>query len=408
MTALPTQSRTFKRSPRGPSVRRRYHFGVPGLVYVGITLLVALGAFNSQNNLLFWTFGFALCIYVVSGALSGAMLMGVRVVREGVGEAVAGQPAECTYRVTNSNRLIPAFALTIEEFGFEEASPSQSWATRLIRWARPVRRTPALTGARVFVHHVGPRDSVLASAHAMPTRRGWILLRGVRIRSGFPFGLIGKSMLFSQPARILVHPTPIPIDRLELAGQSGFGGQSISRRSGQGDDFFSLREYRDGDAQRSIAWRASARRVGLVVKEFAASSPARIVLSLWLDGAPARRNADEASISLAAGLAHAAAHQGIEFAIAIDPGITADVVNGGIICAMGGGPQHLQRALDELAMLEYRPRSTLVPGSAASDDAEFPRAAVLQLRDGSITHGEGPDVRVHARAPSSIGSGVTP
>src|SRR5436309_1051785 len=99
--------------PRGQRIRRRYHFGPGGLLYIFVTLLIALGAFNSGNNLLYWTFGFALSLLLVSGVISGAMLMGLRVEREWVSGAMVGGQVRVRYRLRNIGRLVPAFALTI-------------------------------------------------------------------------------------------------------------------------------------------------------------------------------------------------------------------------------------------------------------------------------------------------------
>jgi hypothetical protein len=40
-------------------VSRRYHLHFPGLVYIATTVMLAFGAVQSQNNLLFWAFGIA-------------------------------------------------------------------------------------------------------------------------------------------------------------------------------------------------------------------------------------------------------------------------------------------------------------------------------------------------------------
>jgi hypothetical protein len=37
--------------------QRRYHFRYAGLIYIGVTVFIAIGALNSQNNLLFWAWG---------------------------------------------------------------------------------------------------------------------------------------------------------------------------------------------------------------------------------------------------------------------------------------------------------------------------------------------------------------
>src|ERR1041385_4840021 len=57
---------------------RRYHFHGPGLVYILVTLFIAMGAINSQNNLLFAALGLAIGGLLISGIISGGALLGVR------------------------------------------------------------------------------------------------------------------------------------------------------------------------------------------------------------------------------------------------------------------------------------------------------------------------------------------
>jgi len=58
-------------------------------------------------------------------------------------------------------------------------------------------------------------------------------------------------------------------------------GRHMQRRAGFGAELLALRAYQEGDALKSIAWRASARRDELLVKEFENEVPvrARIVLA---------------------------------------------------------------------------------------------------------------------------------
>src|SRR5438552_3167843 len=63
-------SRQTSSTPAGPRHTRRYHFGRGLVLYMGVTCLIAVGAFNGQNNLLYWTFGFALAL--IPARLRGA------------------------------------------------------------------------------------------------------------------------------------------------------------------------------------------------------------------------------------------------------------------------------------------------------------------------------------------------
>lgn len=291
----PTASETI-------SVRWRYHMGLPGAVYVFVTLLVALGAFNSQNNLLFWAFGFALALLIISGFLSRTMLMGVEVVRDPVAAVVEGESGVVHYRVRNRNRFVPAFALTLAEVS-PASLPRLGRRTR----RRSGRSDEGVLSSLAFVAHVAPGRSAAAPGYIVAKRRGPAPLEAILVSTSFPFGLIKKSLLFDQPGEIMVRPRllQLPHGFVNSAVRTGDRGQAPTRRPGAGDEFFSLREYQPGDAMRDIAWRASARRDELLVRQTASPAPMRMHVVLSFDASPGAE-ADEQAIRLAASVADAA------------------------------------------------------------------------------------------------------
>ena len=102
-------------SGSGEKLVRRYHLHLPGFLYVGLTLLVAVAAVNRQNNLLYWILGVMIAALLISGVVSGLLMQGLRVKRLVAGHGVVGEPLAVRYAVTNRNRLIPAFDIHIEE-----------------------------------------------------------------------------------------------------------------------------------------------------------------------------------------------------------------------------------------------------------------------------------------------------
>ena len=82
-------------------------------------------------------------------------------------------------------------------------------------------------------------------------------LERVRLMSFFPFGLVGRSLEFRLPVRILVHPEIRPVRRalLREAALGEVGGIRLARRPGAGEDFYSVREFRPGDSIRQVAWK---------------------------------------------------------------------------------------------------------------------------------------------------------
>lgn len=310
-------------------VARRYHTHAPGLVYALLTVLLVLGAINTQNNLLFFMFGLAVCGIIVSGVLSGAALMGLRVRREVLGPAQAGAELRIRYHIANRNWFMPAGALLIEELPrWRRGRHEADWAKRL--------GTPG-----VCVAWVPARRHVVADAGVPALRRGVATFDALRISTTFPFGITLKSIVFTQPQRVLVRPWTAPVRRDVWRRVMGGGGAASVRRQVRGlaGEFFALREYAPGDSTRAIAWRASARRGELLVREVGERGPRRVWLSPLLGGEEEQR---ERALSLLAGLARSAVAHGME----------VGCVAGEATLPPGGGERQAQRVLDWLASLD--------------------------------------------------------
>ncbi len=284
-----------------PNARRRYHFHIPGLLYVLVTFFIAVGAINSQNNLLFASLGLAIGGLLMSGVLSGGCLIGIRCQREPIGSAAVGRPLVLKYRMTNENRWVPSFGLSLSEHVAGGAN-----------WNRFIQ-TP-----RAFAAHVGGRETVQVVSEVLPRSRGRMTLGVVRISTTFPFGLARKSVNFEIPATAIVYPVELPIcqgvlRKLSVRADSGVGG-AVS--PGLGDEFYGLREYSDGDSPRWIAWRRSARTGQLVVRQNTTPTPRQLWVILDIRDSAEPRLVERA-IAIAAGLIRAASREGAAVGLAI-------------------------------------------------------------------------------------------
>ncbi len=364
-------------------LNRRYHFHSPGLIYVFITILIAIGAFNSQNNLLFAAFGFALALLVVSGVISGSMLMAISAERLPVSTSAVREPAVIRYRIRNRNRWLPAFALTIEEIepapprrrrlrNGKEQTPTDGWQTRL--------PTP-----RAFAPHVPPSASVEVEAAVAPHHRGLATLVGFRVGTTFPFGLIRKSLYVEQHNTVLIRPELVEIDTIpDQRATSGSGSTAVSRAVGADNEFFALREYVPGDPQRTIAWVPSARTEALLVRQHIQPATDRTWAILQLDAAD-DPDITERSISLAASVINHAAGRASEIGLLI-PAL-------GITVQPRPGIRHRDQLLDTLALLK-------VPQAATPQDIIEPAGDVIRITRGEATGRAGTIV---AAAPRSSG-----
>lgn len=317
-------------------VARRYQAHLPGLVYVVLTVLLVLGAVNSQNNLLFAIFGLAVAGIVVSGIVSGGAIMGLRVTREVVGPVEAGRDIRVRYRVKNINWLIPSGGLLIEEV------EADRWGRHKSTWHNHAASISA------YIPWVGARQEVVVEGIGTTSARGRATLNLLRITTTFPFGLTRKYVLFSQPDEIVIRPWIAPMPQGTLLRSGGGTETSRSRRSTRGSEgeFFAIRDYTPGDSPRAVAWRASARRGHLVVRELAQHDNRRLEVGIFLGSlkGPAR----ERFISATAGLVTRELAQGAEVSL----------ISGDQRVRTAGGPRQRERVLDLLAGL---PTSTSEP-----------------------------------------------
>jgi uncharacterized protein (DUF58 family) len=117
---------------------------------------------------------------------------------------------------------------------------------------------------------------------AQPARqRGWLNMEPFRIENRYPLGLFRAWSVIIPEARCLVYPTPSshppPLPR---TGRGEYGAP----HKGEGEHLHGLREYKSGDALRSIAWRASARHQRLYSREMETPSEEACELNWYLMG----------------------------------------------------------------------------------------------------------------------------
>ncbi len=131
--------------------------------------------------------------------------------------------------------------------------------------------------------------------------RGLHSLSEARLTSSYPFGFARAWRRAKSPPYIVVYPAPVDLgaarDRRQLIAQ--LEGELAGGEPDAGEAV-GLRDYRPGDEPRTVHWKASARRAGLVVIE--RETDARTGIEVLLD---LRHDPDtlEPALQLIAGLA---------------------------------------------------------------------------------------------------------
>lgn len=294
------QRSAWRRTFSGGDVERRTHISAPMMIYSLVCTLIAVGAFNSQNNLLFWLFGLAIGMILVSGVYSGMMLMAVNVTRHGIEPVAIGDVAEIGYTLINTSRFTPSFGLTIEEVYPELDEHPESGEQTLPRDADSQARGLLDAAPSGFVSCVPRRGQTVCRSIATATARGRVRFAGVRITSSFPFGIVRKSLTFWLPASLIVIPLGQLPDGSALAPASSRGPVETSRRGEQGDEVFGVREYQQGDSPRKIAWRNTARTGELRIRMHVAAQERSSTILLLVEPGAKPATVDEA-VELVAG-----------------------------------------------------------------------------------------------------------
>jgi uncharacterized protein (DUF58 family) len=144
--------------------------------------------------------------------------------------------------------------------------------------ARPVRgrvRDEVPPGVEVHGHEQpfaltpeSPQATVAYTLH--PPTRGDLRLGDVHLRLLGPLGLCMRQVRVAAAHGVKVYPdlTALTREALALAMASDAPAERTLRRSAEGREFESLREYRTGDDFRTVDWKASARRGRTMVRVY--------------------------------------------------------------------------------------------------------------------------------------------
>ncbi|MDX2147286.1 MAG: DUF58 domain-containing protein [Planctomycetota bacterium] len=366
-------------------VSRGYAIPWAGYAYIATIVLIALGAINSGNNLLFWAFGLGVGGVIVSGLISGTMMMGVELERAVPSHGACGEPFAVIHRVKNVRRWMPVFGLTIEEVPAAQRRALRSRA--VATWPSVF---PMWAALRSFVAYVPPGESVEARAEGVPNRRGEISFDVVRVTTTFPFGLVRKSVYFREASGRAASSVVLPLVVRLVSGAWGASGAEarLGRgqrpREGVNEEFFSLREFVEGDQLRSIAWKASSRLGVPLVRQSVPPQGGNVKLALATSGAKGVEL--ERAVTLAASIVAEASREGRN--IRLDIGSSA---------SSGSSSEHAGGRASLIAMLEalarYRGEESSPRGGERGRRRDETHVVVTATSNGTASDNRGRDGR---------------
>jgi uncharacterized protein (DUF58 family) len=247
-------------------IRSRMLLPREGLVYLGIMLVIAIGALTGGNpdtgNMLLLVFGMMAGPFVFNGWVVVLMLSRVSVLRSHPQTTAAGCWFSVEVTLQNGKRFFSSRLVEVRD----------------VVVGNRVREEPSVTFVRV-----GPLEERVGCYELCIARRGVYQLGPIRISSRFPLGIGERGHTVPGQSELVVHPA---IGRLlpgwkrrerELAESAA---RANARLGIFDDEFHSIREYRSGDNARAIHWRSSARTGLVMVKEHEQRREADLIVLL--------------------------------------------------------------------------------------------------------------------------------
>ena len=212
-------------------------------------------------------------------------------------------------------------------------------------------------GARFVVPGIPGGDRELLSYELRAAARGRYSIGPLAVRLGDPFGLAQVTTELAGTTDVIVHP------RVEALTAPGLGGELASAAAtkvrylfSQGDEFYTTREYRDGDDLRKVHWRSSAKKGQLMIRQEERPWQARAVIAIDLRLAAHRgqggRASFERAVSAAASIALRLGRSGYDIALVADDGSQV---------RPAGLADQATAVLDFLASVEPTSTPSLVP-----------------------------------------------
>ena len=349
-------------------------FSLTGLIYSSMMMFMGLAAINSQANLLFGVFGLMIGTLLVSWIISRIVLRKLSLHRILPELAMVGQPTTVSYEFTNNKRFWPTLSLTLAELDGTEAFTHQLHA---------------------YLLHVAAGMTAVVATQGVPKRRGLHHMNRYQIFTSFPFGFIKRAMINEQKDAMLVYPALAQVDAkvLSMCRSADSTGSVMRPRPGGTDEFYGVKEYRQGSNPRLIYWRRSARTGVLVAKEMTQVSPPRLMI--LIDTYCPLRTVDahaeiERCIAMAASLTSQALEAGLSVGLLAWTGdgsagdAAGDIGGGWNNIAPARGKRHRRDLLAQLARLPLNTQQSTAELLVASTNLVEVSATPVLITSGEV------------------------
>ncbi len=281
------------------SRQNRTTITLEGWYFLGIMAFILAGALLRHMNLLILLFGLMAGPMYVNWRMVTQSLRRIQVARSAPGSLVAGEKLVVDLKVTNTLKRGASWGIRVED-----------------KLVSPAPRSVALR-PRILFNRVGAGETVTESYEGVIPTRGKYHLGPLKVSTRFPLGLVRRTVVHRLLDEVIVYPrlgklTPAWKERLQ---ETYHGNRPVKRQQGLMEgDFHALRGYREGDSQRWIHWRTTARRGAPMVRQFERQRhhDLALMLDLWIPADPSNTHLEnvELVISFAAAVVSDLCHRG--------------------------------------------------------------------------------------------------
>ncbi len=218
--------RKYLSKSRNTSLKNRGVFFLLFVIFIGAI------AVNSGNNLVYLTFSTVLSFILISGFLSFSNLKGIDIEVD-FPEFVFAKRQSIGILVLKNRTKSPKFRLIV-----------------------------FLLNKMIEVDMILNKHS--ESFTKVFEQRGIYKITSATIKSDFPFGFFERKKEIKINRNIYVFPE---IKNITINKSSNMVGEIQKERKGQGNEFYSVREYKEGEDSRKINWKLSAKANKLMIIE---------------------------------------------------------------------------------------------------------------------------------------------
>jgi uncharacterized protein (DUF58 family) len=271
-----------------------------GIVYVLVTIVIAIAALNTGNNLLYIVVAAMLSAILVSGVVSAWVLRWLELDIRMPEHVFAGRPVVGRIVLRNPRRFLPSFSIRVLSTRKRRKKPTKQWQWESTTFAFPFNRPseqqwlrlpdrrlrrvtllpppPGIFQGMAYFPFLPPQSEVSADLELRFDRRGRYREDTFGLATRFPFAFLTKTRHVALPREVLVYPRIEPTDEVfEVLPLVRGEWESFVR--GRGSDLYLIRDYLPEDSARHVDWKATAKSGSLKVREFAREDERKLCIA---------------------------------------------------------------------------------------------------------------------------------